>query len=667
MITMRFLPKPISAFAAVTSLLLLAWIQVPVDQDPVVAMPGSQPRSVLLEAPTNCENCHGGYNRAVEPAHNWRGSMMSQAARDPLWFAATTVALQDSIWALGNSNAGDICIRCHSPIGWLGGRSDPTNMTLLSGADLEGVSCDACHRMVDPMNALRQPGVAAETASSSILASDRTYAADLTVLSALRLFDGTFFLNALSRLPTYFGSGLLPDYIDAAGGQYIMDPAGPKRGPRSDAMAMHPIYYSRYHKSRTLCGTCHDVSNPVLANLSLPGTADRQAAASYFHVERTFSEFRLSAYGADGGAPANAAIGLGVVNKCQDCHMADTRGASTFMSAVRSDLAFHDQTGGNTWISKILASADRSGPAHDAYNYAILSGSKYSGAKIDVTGLQGRGQALFDGSARARQQLQIAATLLPLAQTANSISLRVQNNTGHKLLSGYPEGRRMWLNVVFYDATGTVIGEINPYTPLVIARDAGGNAQYVSGGDLEVTDERLIWHVRMSSAMTGERDSKHFVLSTDRLTDNRIPPKGFDRAKAAERLALPRWEEEDAPDYFTAEEYAGGWDDVSFEKPAGTSRWVARLFYQTTSLEYVSFLRDEINGAATSLSSPTPAGAAQAYIIQSDPWFATLKGWGDAIWDLWLHNGGSPPELMTSTEQMVPTGRKRRSSRSLGD
>jgi hypothetical protein len=34
--------------------------------------------------------------------------------------------------------------------------------------------------------------------------------------------------------------------------------------------------------------------------------------------------------------------------------------------------------------------------------------------------------------------------------------------------------------------------------------------------------------------------------------------------------------------------------------------------------------------------------------LQSDPYFATLKGWGDAIWDLWLANGGSAPVLMTA-------------------
>jgi hypothetical protein len=62
-------------------------------------------------------------------------------------------------------------------------------------------------------------------------------------------------------------------------------------------------------------------------------------------------------------------------------------------------------------MSGILATADQSGPVYDSYNYNILSGQKYTGASIDVTGLQGSGQALVDGSNRAIQQLEMTATL----------------------------------------------------------------------------------------------------------------------------------------------------------------------------------------------------------------------------------------------------------------
>jgi hypothetical protein len=313
---------------------------------------------------------------------------------------------------------------------------------------------------------------------------------------------------------------------------------------------------------------------------------------------------------------------------------------------VRPDIGLHDLTGGNAWISRILASADQSGPVYSAYNYNILSGMKYPGARIDVAGLQGLGPQLTNGSQRALAQLQMAASLEVVSNTASETILRIVNNTGHKLISGFPEGRRMWLNVKFYNAGDALIGEVNPYTPLVITTNAG-NVAYVSGAVLTKTRDDLVYETSMASSLTGEDHTFHFVLATVRYKDNRIPPKGFDVAGAADRNAQPRWDNTDATNHFTAAEYAGGYDEVTFAKPAGTARWVAGLYYQTTAKDYVEFLHDEIEGTASTLTNT-------AYIAQTDAFFTTLKDWGKAIYDLWLANDGAAPVLMVSTNLMNP-------------
>ncbi|MCX7794629.1 MAG: hypothetical protein N2257_09545, partial [Thermodesulfovibrionales bacterium] len=130
-----------------------AWTPMPVKDDPLVRMPGTQPPPENMsdvEPSTRCLNCHGGYNPAVEPAFNWMGSMMAQAGRDFMFWSCLTTAAQDSIWAIGRPNATDICLRCHMPDGWLGGRSDPTNGSMMNRTDFDGVSCDLCHSMFDP-------------------------------------------------------------------------------------------------------------------------------------------------------------------------------------------------------------------------------------------------------------------------------------------------------------------------------------------------------------------------------------------------------------------------------------------------------------------------------------------------------------------------------------
>ncbi|NNM28054.1 MAG: hypothetical protein HKO57_00910, partial [Akkermansiaceae bacterium] len=93
-------------------LALIAWTEVPLATDPNLVMPGSQSGTITsLDKLSACKKCHGNYDPAVEPHHGLQGSMMAQATRDPLWLASLTVAAQDSIWALGNPNATDLCIR----------------------------------------------------------------------------------------------------------------------------------------------------------------------------------------------------------------------------------------------------------------------------------------------------------------------------------------------------------------------------------------------------------------------------------------------------------------------------------------------------------------------------------------------------------------------------
>ncbi len=61
--------------------------------------------------------------------------------------------------------------------------------------------------------------------------------------------------------------------------------------------------------------------------------------------------------------------------------------------------------------------------------------------------------------------LRKAATLtvtLTLSDTAQLATVRVFNQTGHKLPSGYAEGRQMWLNLKAYDAEPPVGLRIGP-------------------------------------------------------------------------------------------------------------------------------------------------------------------------------------------------------------
>jgi hypothetical protein len=685
------------------------WEALPVDVDPLVRMPGTQPEQVSLEDIGRCLNCHSDYDPSVEPGFNWMGSMMAQSARDFLFFSCMTVAAQDSIWAIDRPNAVDICERCHFPKGWLEGRSDPTNASTMSGADYDGVQCDFCHRLYDPFFEATYTGeregddwlnywdeTDLSSTPSDLLALE-TFQEDLIQSQIISLFNGSDFYQDLQPFSA--------NYDENGGGQYFVGTGIDKRGPFADANARHPMLYSRYHKSKYFCGVCHDVSNPILANLGSdpnnPLPSELNPAYSYFHVERTFSEFMLSAYGLQGGS---AGIGPfsptsittsnpnSTITKCQDCHMRNTlgQGADKNNAVLRpvdsiehpnSGQPLHDLTGGNLWVPWVLASSIAGSPNYDPGNDQLLNqGPEALTLNLNAgNGLDAN--ALLAGVERARQQLSDAASIEAVAYDQNSgtLSFRVQNQTGHKLISGFPEGRRMFINVRAY-RNGELVFEVNPYDGSADTLK-GLEYDYQSGfglpqpAQLDTEKERhldeLVYEMHPSSSLTGEEETFHFALADNRYKDNRIPPKGFRIAEAYERLSQPRWHGEDAPDYFSPAEYAGGYDQVTISIPSNADRIDVSLYYQTTSREYIEFLRDEINANPENITLPAiPFEGSDPdianYVIQSDPFFGALKDWGTTLWGLWMANRdvpGAAPVLMArasyagtpSTSSPTPT------------
>jgi hypothetical protein len=335
-----------------------------------------------------------------------------------------------------------------------------------------------------------------------------------------------------------------------------------------------------------------------------------------------------------------------------------------------SGQPLHDLTGGNAWVSAVLASAIPGSPNYDAFNDQQLNQGP-AVLTLDLT--QGEGidpAALLAGVDRAKQQLLLAGTIKNLTydSATGALSFQVQNNGAHKLISGFPEGRRMFVNIKAY-AGGFLIYEANPYDAtagtlkgLTYPYLGQGLPDPQPLGANEVHVDELVYEAKPSSTdLTGETKTFHFALATGRYKDNRIPPKGFDIANAGDRVSVPVWHGVEDPNYFSGAEYAGGHDDVSLTIPAGLDYVEVNLYYQTTSREYIEFLRDEINGNGNlTLSSPTPSGEPEAYVVQTDPFFSQLRAWGDTIWNLWTHNmsvDGAAPFLMTSaTVGAAPTG-----------
>ena len=536
------------------SYLFLSWVTTTIHD---FFLPGSQPlQSGSFISPNTCDNCHGGYDLAAEPAFTWRGSMMAHAMRDPLYLASLTIANQDAV------DAGDLCIRCHSPSGWLEGRSVPTDASniMTNSIDMEGVHCHFCHRIIDPLS---------------------TDQADID------------YMNTLTHVPTQSGNGA-----------FVVDPLDIRRGPYDNIQVNHAYKYSSFYEESDMCATCHDVSNPVFSKAPdgtyQPNELGAEALSfdtyDMFPVERTFSEWKMSAYNSPEGIPSTAFGGNKTnVASCQDCHMKDVtgKGVDKNYAPIRTDLGQHDLTGGNTFIPELIKTQALAGIDTEAIDAGIL---------------------------RARYMLQNAATLnLNLVSNGGSgftASVEIINETGHKLPSGYPEGRRMWIYLEAYDSNDNVIWESGAYdeeTAVLNKKDTDNN-------DTKIYECKLGMSQGVADAANANNpgsytagESFHFALNNMVVKDNRIPPRGFTNANFAAIQA--------APVGYTYVD--GAYSDITtYNLPLETYKVEAKLYYQTVSKEYIEFLRDE----------------------------NVTNTLGDDMYNLWVSHGKSPPELMEVAE-----------------
>lgn len=538
-------------------------------------LPGTQPGGLdenhPIVDPTTCDTCHS------DPIYKaWRGSMMGQAGRDPVFWAAFAVAQNDA------ADAGEYCLRCHTPTAWYDDRSAALTPGDLTPSDIgAGVACEVCHRMVDPV-----PGADDEVAE----------------------FDAAIRAALTDPPPSdHFATAML-----------ILDPQDRRRGPfafTDPQFGPHQRWQARFQgqedaqAASRLCGSCHNVDNPLLSwNENPPGGGPAQywpndldlAAPSFakdelFPVERTYDEWLNSSYPNGVYAPQFAgAKPDGIVASCQDCHMVRQTGlaAESSFNPVFRDcnttgcLPAHFFVGGNAWVPKIIQDS----------RWRLSS--------------PGDAAALNSTAAEAQSMLRRAATLeLDVDEAGDStlVTVRVINQTGHKLPTGYPEGRRLWLNLRAYDVDGDLIYESGTYDPAtgILTEDAASKVYEVKQG---LTPE-MATLVGLEAGPTF-----HFALNNTTYKDNRIPPRGYTVA------AFDRPGMRPVGATYTDGQY---WDDTIYNVPAETARVVATLYYQLASADYIAFLRD--------------LGGADGQTLGT-------------IWD----DSKSPPELVAQAEYPQP-------------
>ncbi|MGH7895653.1 MAG: multiheme c-type cytochrome, partial [Candidatus Binatia bacterium] len=494
-------------------------------------LPGTQPLSLTdpISTPDSCTPCHANYGQpGVEPYRNWQTSMMAHAGRDPLMWAALAIANQDA------PHAGETCLRCHLPKGWLEGRSVPEDGSATTAGDRQGVQCGVCHRLVDPVANAGNPAV------------------DAAILAGLG-----------APVPAFGEAMMVVDPIDRLRGPFdvVADLGNDPHVPQRSTLV------SPFHTSADLCGTCHNLRNPAFAKNTLTGEWEPTAfdtpnpdPTSGFPEQSTYDEWAASTYATTGVAAPQFGSENGVATTCQSCHMRPVAGKDASFGVTRPNVPLHDFAGANTFIPSVLA-------FHPAF-----------GAEVNPDHLA---QGVVNATDMLRKAATVSATL-----TGGDLVVRVTNESGHKLPTGYPEGRRMWLHVRAFDAQRNVVLESGRYVFSTATLTGYG----VPIGDPAYDPYLHVWETEQGISPTlapvvgvPAGRSFHLVLNNQILRDNRIPPRGFTNTAFEAVDAAP-----------VGAAYADGqyWDEVLY--PVGSSAMSAEvtLYYQTSSREYVEFLRD---------------------------------------------------------------------------
>ncbi len=308
--------------------------------------------------------------------------------------------------------------------------------------------------------------------------------------------------------------------------------------------------HADYYRSSDLCATCHTLYTKALGpDGRTTGTLPEQVP---------FLEWKHSAVAAE--------------KTCQGCHMPSEAGipVASVLGEAREQLSRHTFFGGNAFMLRML----------NKYRHEL--------------GVVAPSNELSAGAEATERQLQrdtatIAIGTPELVAGGLWFDVSVKNLTGHKLPTGYPS-RRVWLHVVVKDASNRVVFESGGLSSSgeIQGNDNDADARRVEPHYPEIhsPDEVQVYESVLADA--SGRVTTGLLQATAYIKDNRLLPRGFDKATADNDIAV-HGDAVDDPDF------SGEGDRVKYHVPlSGASLPLqvdVELRFQTIGFRWASTLK----------------------------------------------------------------------------
>ena len=259
-----------------------------------------------------------------------------------------------------------------------------------------------------------------------------------------------------------------------------------------------------------LCGTCH--------TLVTKARGPDGSVIGELPEQMPFLEWKYSAFAAD-------------ERSCQSCHMPAVEGEmpiSSVLGGPRKGVARHTFVGGNFFVLQMLDRFRRD------LQPETSSGDLAASVRSTLANLENNTAELSVDRAVVEQGRVMA-------------DVAVRNLAGHKFPTGYPS-RRAWLHVTLRDRRGETVFESG-----AIAADGS-----IRGNDADADADRFEPHytaidnsgqVQIYEAVIADpsgRPTTGLLTAVRYLKDNRLLPKGFEKAGADPWVAVIGDAREDA-------------------------------------------------------------------------------------------------------------------------
>jgi hypothetical protein len=258
---------------------------------------------------------------------------------------------------------------------------------------------------------------------------------------------------------------------------------------------------ARHMRDSEVCATCHTLYTQALG--------PKGEVLGELPEQVPYLEWRHSAFRQE--------------RSCQSCHMPAVSGPTRMSSVVgehRDGLGRHTFLGGNFFMLRML------NRYRDQLGVEALAQELEAAARATIAQLQ-----------KDTATLSLALASAPTGELAFDVTVR--NLTGHKLPTAYPS-RRVWLHVTVMDRDTRVVfssGAIEP-SGLIRGNDNDADATRVEPHYTEIrrAEEVQIYESIMQDV--NGRVTTGLLQATRYVKDNRLLPRGFDRATASPDIAV---------------------------------------------------------------------------------------------------------------------------------